>query len=224
MGWRGETQRGLFCSPALQVLWLQGCTIIPICYPISPFNFTSKLVIKLKNTKNLKGPLDSDAKHLKKNTFLLTSLKHEWRSQWLKEEQELGLEYYKPQTDNDKLRKYPGKSNIQQIVSWGWEWKWGTKMRTEVWPTDLISRQVSGNVGRSHFSNTMVTETCVEEGIKGKAASTVLLRLLQRQRESAVAGRNNKAGGVWLFHRWKKSILYTNGKPNRENSMIPGGE
>lgn len=30
---------------------------------LSPFNFTSKLVIKLKNTKNLKGPLDSDAKH-----------------------------------------------------------------------------------------------------------------------------------------------------------------
>lgn len=64
--WRGETQRGLFCSPALQVLWLQVCTMIPICYSTSPFNFTSKLVIKLKNTKNLKGPLDSDAKHLKK--------------------------------------------------------------------------------------------------------------------------------------------------------------
>lgn len=66
MGWRGETQRGLFCSSALQVLWLQVCTIIPICYSTSPFNFTSKLVIKLKNTKKLKGPLDSDAKHLKK--------------------------------------------------------------------------------------------------------------------------------------------------------------
>lgn len=34
-------------------------------------------------------------------------------------------------------------------------------MRAEVWPTDLISRQISGNVGRSHFNNTMVTETCV---------------------------------------------------------------
>lgn len=55
--------------------------------------------------------------NIKKNTFLLTALKHEWRSQWLKEEQGLGLEYYKPQTDNDKLHKYPGKSNIQQIKS-----------------------------------------------------------------------------------------------------------
>lgn len=78
-GAEGETQRVLLCSPDSKLVtlpaWPPKCydhkyvPTPPLCYFISPFIFISKLVIRLKNIKNLKGPLDSDAKHLKNIFF-----------------------------------------------------------------------------------------------------------------------------------------------------------